>query len=282
MSYHIVHLIILICIYMPLVRWLQISWWFWWRVNLWLVWFFLVGWYASSIFWIYSVLLPLFGIEIVLLVLVREKLIESVDKEQRTVFSFITWAVIYWLSFMFENYTWWAKWKLLEESLALSYWTQTIAIGYSVLCVCVWVWLVVFTRSRWWRILQFVRDDKKWVALLGVNPEPLLKLAIALSTILAMFSWVLYSQYIWYVDPKMWSLNVLVLVVAAVMVWWLGSIQASSIWLTIIIVLPELLRLIFTQPELVWPVRTIVFCVILLFIIVYKPYGLMWRIKSTS
>ncbi len=143
-------------------------------------------------------------------------------------------------------------------------------------------WIVVkLTRSHFGRRLQAVRDDETAAMVLGVNAFWHKVLAMAISAALAGLAGFFYAHYITFIDPTIFSIDDLVLMFSMVIVGGLASTRGSVVGAVLLFLLPEPLRFVGFPSSIVGPMRAILYALLLLIIIIYKPKGLFGKVDLT-
>jgi len=157
----------------------------------------------------------------------------------------------------------------------------TLWINYGWLIFTLY-FLVVLLRSNVGNVLKATRDDEIAAKVMGVNTFFYRVLSFSLGSFFAGVGGALLGTMLSTVDPKMFNImltfNVLMIVVAG----GLGSITGSVIGSIVITIMLEWLRFI-ESPMLLfgWEMpgipgmRMVVFSLLLLVIIIFRPSGLM-------
>jgi branched-chain amino acid transport system permease protein len=150
-----------------------------------------------------------------------------------------------------------------------------IALG-TALAIAGIIWLI--SRSRFGRTLQAVRDDELAAKMLGRNTALHKIAALGISAFFAGIAGSFFAHYISFLDPSIFSIGDLVLLVAMVIVGGLASVKGSLIGAAIILLIPEPLRFIGFSSALIGPMREMLFALILLLILIYRPKGLFGKV----
>ncbi len=138
--------------------------------------------------------------------------------------------------------------------------------------------LTLITRSTFGRLLQAARDDEIGLRVLGKNTYALRYKSMAIAGFFAGIAGSIYAHYISYIDPSSFSLTNLIFLLTAVIVGGLASVRGSIIAPFILILIPEALRFIDMPSSILGPLRQIIYCLILLVILLYRPRGICGRI----
>lgn len=155
--------------------------------------------------------------------------------------------------------------------------TQFLAFVLIIAVLCC-SFLYVVVRSRYGRVLEGVRDNAIGITALGKNIFKLKYQSMMLSAFFAAIAGSLYAHYISYIDPTTFYLNDIIIILTIVIVGGLASFRGSIVSAIIIILLPELLRFVDLPSSVIGPARQIMYAILLLLILHYRPRGLFGKI----
>ncbi|PSO44732.1 MAG: branched-chain amino acid ABC transporter permease [Parcubacteria group bacterium QH_9_35_7] len=161
----------------------------------------------------------------------------------------------------------------IEISSNFSYLIFTLIIT-TLIC---W-FLYKLAHSRYGKLLEAIRDDEVGLQSLGKNTSKMKYQIMALSAALAGIAGSLYAHYITFIDPSTFYLNSIIIIVTIVIVGGLASIKGSIAAAIIILLLPELLRFLNLPSDVVGPGRQIIYSIVLLLILLYRPRGLFGKV----
>jgi len=133
-------------------------------------------------------------------------------------------------------------------------------------------------KSRYGVLLQAVRDDSVGVQSAGKNIFRLKAEAMMISAFFASVAGSLYAHYISFIDPTTFYLHDIIIVLTMVIVGGLVSLRGSVLAAFIIILLPELLRFVSLPPDMIGPMRQIMYALLLILILMYRPRGLFGKV----
>lgn len=133
-------------------------------------------------------------------------------------------------------------------------------------------------RSRFGKTLQAIRDDELAAAALGKNTFGHKTIALAISAFFAGIGGGLFAHYITFIDPSIFGLSDLILLFSMVIVGGLASLPGSAIGTAIVFLIPEPLRFIGFPSSVIGPVREMLFALILLLILIYRPRGIKGKV----
>lgn len=134
------------------------------------------------------------------------------------------------------------------------------------------------TTTRFGKTLQAIRDDELAAKTLGKNTFVHKVGAMTISAAIAGVAGALFAHYLTFIDPNIFALGDLILLLAMIIVGGLASIKGAVIGTFIIILLPEAFRFIGLPPELLGPVREMLFAFILLIILIFRPKGIFGKV----
>jgi branched-chain amino acid transport system permease protein len=135
------------------------------------------------------------------------------------------------------------------------------------------------TLSPFGRVLEAVRDNELSAKILGKNTFKIKTVALGISAFFAGIAGSLYASYITYIDPSSFTLLEIMPVLAIVIIGGLGSLEGTIVSTIILILLPEPLRFIGFPSSIVGPIRQIIYALVLLLILIYKPKGFYGKVK---
>jgi len=145
-----------------------------------------------------------------------------------------------------------------------------------VIIVAVIIYFILYRliKSRYGRLLEGVRDNEIGLAVLGKNTFRLKYQSMMLAAFFAGLAGSLYAHYITYIDPSTFYLEDLILVLTIVIVGGLASLRGTVLASFVIILIPEILRFIDLPSSVIGPGRRIIYALILILILLFKPRGI--------
>ena len=286
-SAYFIHLLILIGIYVILAISLQLAVGFTGLLNLGHIAFYCVGAYTSALlalagfpFWFAflsaGIMAMLFGF---LLSIPTNKLKGDYLALATLGFSFVIYAVAL-------NWT-----SLTRGPLGLpgipkpSLFGFTFSNNFSFLILTLVIGLVSYliikrvVSSPFGKVLEAVRDDELATKVLGKNTFKIKTYALGISAFFAGIAGSLYAHYITFIDPSSFVLLQLIPVLAIVIIGGLASLKGTVIAAIILVLLPEPLRFIGFPSSIVGPARQIIYALLLLLILIYRPKGFSGKVE---
>jgi branched-chain amino acid transport system permease protein len=278
---YFIHLLILIGIYLILAISLQVTVGFTGLLNLGHIAFFAIGAYASALlalsgvpflicFLFAGILAMLFGF---LISIPTRKLKGDYLALATLAFTFVIYAITL-------NWT-----SLTRGPLGLPGIPKPVIFGISfssnlnflilTLIIALISYLIIkkIISSPFGRALEATRDDELAARTLGKNTFKMKSFALAISAFFAGIAGSLYCHYITFIDPSSFTLMQLIPILCIVIIGGLGSLEGTILATIILVLLPEPLRFIGFPSSVVGPARQIIYALILLLILIYKPKG---------
>lgn len=161
--------------------------------------------------------------------------------------------------------------KLVEGNMLF------VVIALGITAVCFWLFSRL-AKSRFGKTCEAIRDDELAAKMLGKDTFVHKMVALGVSAFFAGLAGGLFAHYIQFVDPTIFSLPDLILLFSMMIVGGLASIRGAAVGTVILFLLPEPLRFIGLPSALVGPVREMLFALILLLILIYRPRGLWGKV----
>lgn len=133
-------------------------------------------------------------------------------------------------------------------------------------------------ESPFGKVLEGTRDDELAAKSLGKNTPRIKSLSLLISAFFAGIAGALFASYITFIDPSSFTFMNLMPVLLIVIIGGAASLPGTVLATILIILLPEPLRFIGLPSSILGPMRQIIYAVILLLIIYYKPRGFFGKI----
>jgi len=99
------------------------------------------------------------------------------------------------------------------------------------------------------------------------------------SAFFAGISGSLYAHYITFIDPSSFTILQLIPVISIVIIGGMASLRGTIIATIILVLLPEPLRFIGFPSSIVGPMRQIIYALILILILIFKPKGFYGKVE---
>ncbi|MFB6246500.1 MAG: branched-chain amino acid ABC transporter permease [Candidatus Pacearchaeota archaeon] len=133
--------------------------------------------------------------------------------------------------------------------------------------------------SPFGKVLESIRDNETASKSLGKNTAKVKAISLGASAFFAGIAGSLYAHYISYIDPSSFTIMQLIPIISIVIIGGLASIRGTILASFLIVLLPEPLRFIGFPSSIVGPARQIMYALILLVILIFKPKGFYGKVK---
>jgi branched-chain amino acid transport system permease protein len=149
---------------------------------------------------------------------------------------------------------------------------------FTTVIVCMSVGVFKFiVHSPFGRILRGIRDDELLISSLGRNVFIFKVAAFAISSALAGIAGFIYATYITYIDPTSFTLDESIFILSAAIIGGTGNIIGSIVGAMFVIMIPEIINFI-NIPDTVAPnIRQIIYGLLLIFLMNFRPKGLLGK-----
>lgn len=156
---------------------------------------------------------------------------------------------------------------------------SSYALASVLILVVVYLLLTRILHSPFGLVMGAMRDDAFGARMLGKNTAHVQRAVLVFSGMIAGLAGALYAHYIGFIDPSSFYLGDLVIIVTAVVLGGLGSLEGSVMGVAIYFLIPEALRFVSLPVETVGAVRQIIFTTLLLLIILIRPKGILGKVS---
>lgn len=134
-------------------------------------------------------------------------------------------------------------------------------------------------NSSFGRVLKAIREDEKAIQVFGYN-TPYFKLAIfVISAVMAAVAGSLFASYITFIDPTSFGLMESIFILAIIILGGLSNLRGSILGALFLILLPEILRFVGFPTDIAAQMRQVIYGVILILLMLYRPQGLIGEYK---
>lgn len=286
-SAYLIHLLILITIYLILAISLQVSVGFTGLLNLGHIAFYAIGAYASALlamngcpFWICILIAGIAAsLSAFLLSIPINKLKGDYFALASMGFSFVVYAIaLNWVG-------------LTRGPLGIPGIPKPILFGIkfsdnfnflilsSAIALISYLIIYKITSSPFGKVLGAIRDNELAAKILGKNTFKMKCQSLMIAAFFAGVAGSLYAHYITYIDPSSFTLMQLIPILCIVIIGGLASLEGTLIATVILVLLPEPLRFIGFPSSVIGPARQIIYALLLLLILIYRPKGIMGKVE---
>jgi branched-chain amino acid transport system permease protein len=131
-----------------------------------------------------------------------------------------------------------------------------------------------FKNNRLFLIFKALRDNSITSTSLGININNIKLTSLIIASILFSISGIINAVYIGFLDPSIFKLDLIISIISIVIIGGLTSIDGALIASLLVILIPESLRFLKFSSTSIDPIRKILFSIILILVLYYKPEGL--------
>ena len=148
-----------------------------------------------------------------------------------------------------------------------------------IIALATYLFIKRLVDSQFGKVLEATRDNELATKVLGKNTFKIKLIALVTSAFFAGIAGSLYAHYITYIDPSSFTIMQLIPILAIVIIGGLASLKGTVIATIILILLPEPLRFIGFPSSIIGPMRQIIYALILLIILLYRPKGFFGKVE---
>lgn len=150
-----------------------------------------------------------------------------------------------------------------------------------VLCFVNITYLAIrnITNSPFGRILKGIREDEIATEAMGKNVNKHKLIVFVVGAFFAGIAGSLYAHYITFIDPSSFTVMESIAVLLMVVFGGMGSLKGSVIGASVLVIFPELLRFLGMPSGVAAPLRQMIYGLLLIILMVWRPQGLMGRFK---
>lgn len=142
-----------------------------------------------------------------------------------------------------------------------------------VFAAVVWFIMRRLAKSPYGRTLEAVRDDELAALALGKNVTRFKRSAFCIAGGLAAVAGVLFAGYASYIDPTSFTLDESVFILCVVIIGGAGNMRGPIIGAVILVLLPELLRLVRMPDAIAANMRQVIYGLLLVLMMRFRPRG---------
>ena len=151
-------------------------------------------------------------------------------------------------------------------------------IAAILIAIITYVVLKKIVNSKLGLVFQAIRDDELSAAILGKDIFISKAIALGISAFFAGVAGSLLAHYLTFIDPSIFDLSQLVILLSMLIVGGLASLEGTALGVLAIVLITEPLRFIGFSPVLLGPMREIIYAALLLIILIYRPRGLLGKV----
>lgn len=148
-----------------------------------------------------------------------------------------------------------------------------------IFLILIYLLSLFIINSSFGRALKAIREDEEALQIFGYRTL-YYKLAIfVIGAGLAAIAGSLFASYITFVDPSSFTLMESIFILAVIILGGLANLKGSILGAVFMILLPEILRFVGFPNEIAAQMRQVVYGLILIILMLYRPQGLVGEYK---
>ncbi len=134
-------------------------------------------------------------------------------------------------------------------------------------------------RSSFGRVLKAIREDEKAIRVFGYKTSTYKLMIFVIGAMFASIAGSLFATYITFIDPSSFILNESIFILAIIILGGLANNKGAVWGAVFLILLPEFLRFVGFPSDIAAQMRQVVYGLILIFLMMFRPQGLMGEYK---
>lgn len=170
----------------------------------------------------------------------------------------------------------------ISKPVIFGYELDTIGSIYVLSAVMLLISAFIFwllKRSPWGRLLKSMRDDELAARGLGKSARLAKVYAIAISCSFSALAGTIYSSYVTFIDPSSALLDQSILMLCMLIVGGSGSFLGPLVGTSVLLAIPEILRLVHLPDALSSNIRLLAYGLLLIIMVHLRPQGLAGEYK---
>jgi len=133
--------------------------------------------------------------------------------------------------------------------------------------------------SSFGRVLKAIREDEGAIKVFGYNTLYYKLTIFVISAGMAAVAGSLFASYITFIDPSTFDLMESIFILAIIILGGLSNNRGAILGAFLLILLPEILRFIGFPTDIAAQMRQVVYGLLLIFLMIYRPQGLVGEYK---
>jgi len=172
-----------------------------------------------------------------------------------------------------------------KPSLVIGNWKLEILSGQSFLVLTfVFLVLVYFlcrfvAHSSFGRALKAIREDEKALQVFGYKTHHYKSAVFVISAAMAAVAGSFFASYITFINPSTFTINESIFILVIIILGGLANLNGAVLGALFLVLLPEALRFVGFPENVAAQMRQVVYGLILVLLMMYRPQGLMGEYK---
>ena len=135
------------------------------------------------------------------------------------------------------------------------------------------------SKSSFGRVLKAIREDEQAIQVFGYNTLWYKLTIFVIGSVFASIAGALFASYITFIDPSTFTLNESIFILAIIILGGLANNKGAVLGAVCLILLPEILRFVGFPSDIAAQMRQVVYGLILILLMLYRPQGLVGEYK---
>ncbi|MFA5126900.1 MAG: branched-chain amino acid ABC transporter permease [Patescibacteria group bacterium] len=134
-------------------------------------------------------------------------------------------------------------------------------------------------NSSFGLVLKAIREDESAIAVFGYNALYFKLVVFVISAAMAAVAGSLFASYITFIDPSSFQFTESMFILVIIILGGLANLRGSILGALFLILLPEILRFVGFSSDIEAQMRQVIYGIILILLMLYRPQGLVGRYK---
>jgi len=134
-------------------------------------------------------------------------------------------------------------------------------------------------KSSFGRVLKAIREDEQAIQVFGYQTIYYKLTIFVIGACMAAVAGSLFASYISFVDPSSFVLMESIFILAIIILGGLANLKGAMLGALFLILLPEVLRFVGFPSDIAAQMRQVIYGLILVLLMLYRPQGLMGEYK---
>jgi branched-chain amino acid transport system permease protein len=157
--------------------------------------------------------------------------------------------------------------------------------NFNFLLLALVILLVVYgffrfvVNSSFGRVLKAIRENEAVIRVFGYSTQHYKLVVFIMGAVAASVAGSLFAVYITFIDPSTFTLNESIFVLSIIILGGLASLRGSILGAAFLVLLPEALRFVGFPSDIAAQMRLVVYGLLLVLLMLYRPQGLVGEYK---
>ncbi len=135
------------------------------------------------------------------------------------------------------------------------------------------------TKSSFGRVLKTIREDEETIKIFGYQTYHYKLIVFMITSAFCALAGGFFSSYLTFIDPPSFNLTISIFILATVIVGGLSSLEGTVVGVCLLVLIPEILRFVGFSVDIAGQSRELVYGLILVFFMLYRPKGILGTYK---